>query len=230
MIKRWLLSASFVAISCSPLLAAEQTWTPTLELTPAATSSGWLTSANVSIHFAPPISPEQVKGYSILLDSSPFMEADLIVDTANPAWQFTDLADGTRYFTVHVLQKNGRWIKGKPVRIKVDTTPPPAPGPIVAYDSLFAKTKIAADTAQSLTKRPFFKWKAPKAEPGSSIALYRCTWQKTDSNEVIESTASSATEFFPQQAVAAGRYKLTLTAVDEAGWESTTATFGFVSQ
>ena len=212
------------------LNATEKKSTPlNIYFTPAAASNGWFTTNNIAIAFDPPISPTDIQGYSLLLSQSPFYEADLVSDTTERHWRFENIPEGSAYLTMHAQKKDGYWIKGSAVRVKVDTLAPPPPNLIQCFDSLFAKHQLAPAQPQSLSNRPYFKWIQKAASDGESpITHFNLSWAKADGT-VIEQTECRSTNFFPARAVAPGTYRLTITSLDEAGWESTAgASFEFV--
>lgn len=196
---------------------------------PGVGTSGWLTTDSCTVRFDPPVSPTEIEGYSLLLSPSPFYEADLTVDTTEPLWQFTALPPGSSYLSIHVKKKDGRWIKGTAVRVKIDTRPPSPPTLIQCYDSLFEKHALASGEPQSQSQRPYFKWTQPPGADGDSpIRTFRVRWEKSDGT-LLELNDAPPAAFFPSRAVTdSGSYLLSVIAVDEAGWESLPASYQFV--
>jgi hypothetical protein len=187
---------------------------------PPASDSGWITTAQVTLSFAPPRSVWQVKGYSLLLSPNPYYEADKEVDTPTATWTFENLSDGTYYFSAHALLDSNRWLKGEALRLKVDIMSPDPPQALRCYDSLFERQGIASNQTQALTRRPLFTWHAPRADKGSRIATYRISWMQEDGT-LIEQKQSDRRSFFPQSPVpAAGVYRLSIFSQDDAGWQS----------
>ncbi len=220
MIKRhlWL----YVAVYClvANTVWAAPRWKPVISLDPLANASGWITSASMAVRFIPPVSDSYVKGYSLLLSQSPFIEADLVVDAVQPEWTFHKLEDGIYYLSIHSALQDGKWMKGEVIRLKIDFHPPKSPARIECYDSLFERHNILPDNAQNLVRRPFFKWPVPDAEKGSAIKQYYVIWEQSDGT-LLESGLRSQNSFFPAAPVPhSGSYRIRIFSMDEAGFIS----------